>query len=45
MKYTCQCGKEIDEVDFSYYCSRLSSVDEAIFMDSGLCPDCFEMVR
>jgi len=44
MKYICPCGKEIDEVEFSEYCSTLSSVQENIFVDSGLCPDCYEMV-
>ena len=45
MKYTCQCGKDVDEVEFSQYCNSLSSLEECIFMDSLLCPDCYEMVR
>lgn len=46
MKFPCvNCGKEVDETEHGQYKNTLSSVDEALFDDSELCPECFEMMK
>jgi len=46
MRFICnRCGEEVDEVDFEQYCDSLSSIDEDRFRDSGMCPECFEVVK
>lgn len=39
------CGNEVSKEEIEDYRDELSSLEEAMFDDSGLCPECFDRVK